>query len=141
MTVWRRVTSVFFAFLIVAMYLITGVQKLISPVADGKKVARAAPWMTFLLPGAVLVILAGILEVICSVMIMTGAILPDNGVLWRIKAVCAYLLAAFTVLVTFVFYFPFFKVDDGKWKLIPSKYYPFLSNTTATGALLLLSRS
>lgn len=73
---------------------------------------------------------AAMLQIFASVIIIYESI--DNQGIYRKAAMfSAYALAVFTVLATLVYYFP----PYGK------NYYPFISNVTTFGGLLLLAKA
>jgi len=73
---------------------------------------------------------AALLQIVTSVIIMYES-LEGKGNYKEAAMYSAYALAVFTVLATLVYYFP----PYGR------NYYPFISNVTTFGALLLLAHN
>jgi uncharacterized membrane protein YphA (DoxX/SURF4 family) len=112
--------------LITLMYFLAGVSKIFnfSSVVNGFADLTKLP-LTLAQLAIVLVI---ILEIVAPVIIVSASFKKDeNSRKWAKWA--AWSLAGFTVLATLLYHFP----PTG------AQYYPFISNVTAVGALLLIS--
>lgn len=76
------------------------------------------------------ILLAAILQVTASSIIMYESYY-DTGKYRKIAKLSCYALAVFTIAATLIYHFP----PTGK------TYYPFISNVTTFGALLLLAKN
>lgn len=116
------------AFLLTVMYALSGLEKF----TKLPKVAEGLAKRTF---GAAFPLWAytAVLVVSCSMLILTSGTVVYSAVTGEIKkwgSYSALYLAAFTALATLVYHWP----PTGK------TYYPFISNVTAIGGLLLLAK-
>lgn len=123
-----------YACAVTLMYLLSGVKKLFAPagarrmLSDRLRGLPGARWAAAPAPAAVAIALAGLLQVVAPAVAVYGA--ASGAAAWRRPARWAsWALAAFTVAATLLFHFP----------PVGAAYYPFMSNVTAFGALLLLA--
>nr|WRJ70084.1 hypothetical protein TetV2_00639 [Oceanusvirus sp.] len=111
------------------MYFLSGIEKLpkLAKVADGLR-KRTFPDMP-LAPFVVAVTCSSLLITVCPPVVVYASTLPygDPKRMWGVYA--AYALVAFTVVATLVYHFP----PTG------ATYYPFISNVTAVGGLMLVA--
>jgi hypothetical protein len=112
--------------LILFMFVMSGINKIrdFTNVAEGlqKRVNFNVPFILYQFA----ILIALLLQIGGSAIILYSAYTEEYE---EYAYYSALFLAAFTVLVTFVYYYP----PTGK------NYYPVLSNTTTFGALLLLA--
>jgi uncharacterized membrane protein YphA (DoxX/SURF4 family) len=130
-------------FLITIMYFLAGLNKVKTFAGVSADFQTKLNFLTGMLTGETLTILAKliilmviILEIGAPLIIMFQTFSANNGMeyfrsLRFLAKLSALVLAAFTVLATILYHMPV----EGK------NYYPFMSNVTATGALLLLAKS
>ena len=106
------------------MYFMSGLQKLIdiNKVSLGllKRLNIKAPLVLYKL--AIIAVI--LIEIICSINIVYASL---NNKYRKVGVYSAYILAAFTILVTLIYHFPPYG----------HTYYAFISNVTSLGALLL----
>lgn len=113
------------ATLLTAMYLLSGLEKLpkISKVAEGlRKRTFEGPLWFFVLS----------IAVSCTMLVLTSSTIIYSSATGKIKKwarASALYLVAFTVLATLIYH----------WPPTGNTYYPFISNVTACGGLLLLA--
>lgn len=110
------------ASLLVLMFVYSGFSKTLAMGRnEGPRLAKKVPLVADY--AETLVLMAGLWELVSCAMVLYGVWYTDRSMLLR----GCYSLAAFTVLVTLVFY------------ASPFRIYPFMSNLTALCALLLLT--
>jgi uncharacterized membrane protein YphA (DoxX/SURF4 family) len=117
------------AVLITFMYFISGIDKIsaFAPVSQG--LAKKLQLQNWLFLAQILIVLVILLEIIAPLVIVANELYPDLNIQRWAKMAC-WALAGFTVLATLLYHMP----PSGE------HYRAFLSNMTAVGALLLLSR-
>ena len=113
--------------LLTVMYLSSGLEKFtkLGEVAEGLRKR------TF---GGPLWLFVAVLAVSCSLLVLTSGVIMYASIARKLRKwaqASALYLVAFTVLATLIYHWP----PTGK------TYYPFISNVTACGGLLLLSQS
>lgn len=118
-----------YSIILTLMYFLSGIQKIIDydNVVENfnKKV------ITNIHISKTIIFLVIILEIICPILIVTGTMMNTNEIYKRIGRISTYILIWFTMLATYLYHFP----------PVKRHYYPFMSNVTAIGGLLLMSRS
>jgi len=118
-----------YSIILTLMYFLSGIKKIISydkVVKDLEKKIVNSSIISKMIIGIVI-----ILEIICPILIVTGTIMNTNEYYKRIGRISTYILIWFTMLATYLYHFP----------PVKRHYYPFMSNVTAIGGLLLMSRS
>jgi len=118
-----------YSIILTLMYFLSGIKKIISydkVVKDLEKKIVNSSIISKMIIGIVI-----ILEIICPILIVTGTIMNTNEYYKRIGIISTYILIWFTMLATYLYHFP----------PVKRHYYPFMSNVTAIGGLLLMSRS
>ena len=137
-------TNLLISFLITIMYFLAGLNKVKTFAGVSADFQTKLNFLNGILTGETLTILAK-LVILMVIILEIGAplIIMFQSVSENIKGreyftslrslakLSALVLAAFTVLATILYHMPV----EGK------NYYPFMSNVTATGALLLLAKS
>lgn len=112
--------------LITIMFFVSGIDKIVNlrKVATGleNRITLKFPFKLILFA----ILLAGLLEIVAPSIMMFSSITQKFPLVASLASVS---LALFTILATLVYHFPPFG----------AKYYPFMSNITTTGALLLLA--
>ena len=135
-------TNLLITFLITIMYFLAGLNKVKTFAGVSADFQTKLNFLNGMLTGQTLTMLAKliilmviILEIGAPLIIMFQSFsenIKGKDSSFRFLAkLSALLLAAFTVLATILYHMPV----EGK------NYYPFMSNVTATGALLLLAKS
>lgn len=113
-----------------AMYLFSGIEKLfkLRAVAEGlrKRAAAGVPIEVY----EVIIAGAAVYLTACTCAVVYASTLRPGDARSGYGAWAAYALVAFTVLATLLYHFP----PTG------ATYYPFISNVTAVGGLLLLAK-
>jgi len=114
------------AVLITLMYFLAGVSKIFnfSSVVNGFAGLTKLP----LILAQLAIVLVIILEIVAPAIIVSSSFKTDETSR-KLAQWSAWALAGFTVLATLLYHFP----PTG------AQYYPFISNVTAVGALLLIS--
>ena len=120
---------------ITAMYFFAGLQKLYSPSGAAQRVIDrfeqipALRWASAAPVAKTLVFVTGVTLTVAPLLVVYSTLTRER--LWKkIGMWAALALAAFTVIVTLVFFFPPTKART---------YFPFISNVTAFGGLVLLA--
>lgn len=113
------------AVIITIMFFLSGIDKFRDIQGTSKRLAKKLNTTTSTFFDVVIV-LVGILEVVAPILIVIYAFTGKIRILALISGIA---LAVFTFAATAIYYFP----PQGK------KYYPFMSNLTTFGALLLIS--
>ena len=114
------------AFLILLMYFLAGVSKISSFTSTVQGLKTMIGFKLPIIIYKIAILGAIILEIVAPLLIMLS--LQTN--MYKTYAYySSVILALFTVLITLIYHFP---TNEGQ-------YIPFLKNTTAVGALLLLS--
>ena len=115
------------ASLLVAMYVVSGLHKVITHgVSESERFAKKTGFD--LQTSSRLVLIAGIWELVGAALVLHGVWFAKGKRALHHVRLGTTLLALFTILATFVFYFR------------PFRYQPFLSNLTALAGLLLLPK-
>tara|TARA_B100001094_G_scaffold326648_1_gene383200 strand:- start:2263 stop:2619 length:357 start_codon:yes stop_codon:yes gene_type:complete len=104
-----------------AMFLISGVYKLIDPSIGIAKLMKCSPFLKNDSTVYYIVLLAGIWEIVASMYVYFGS--RNN------QKLALYSLVVFTILATLLCHFP----------PVGNVYYPFISNVTTIGGLLSLA--
>jgi len=109
-------------FLIVLMFIVSGVDKVIS-LGNSESLRLSNKLLVTQNTAATIVLLAGIYELVSSAMVLYGTFLNNKPV----AKSGTHMLIIFTILATIIFYsFPF-------------KYKPFMSNLSVMAGLYLMS--
>ena len=124
------------SFLITLMYFLSGIGKINNfySVSDNfqKKLSILNGFVDYTVLvklAKLIIILVIILEIVAPSIIMLNSLREDLN-LKTIAKMSALALAVFTALATILYHNP----------LVGANYYPFMSNITATGALILLAK-
>lgn len=125
------------SFLITFMYFLSGINKINNfySVSDNfqKKLSILTGFFNYNVLAKLaklIIIIVIILEIVAPAIIILNCLKEDLN-LKNIAKMCALALAVFTVLATIIYHIP----------LTGEHYYHFMSNITATGALLLLAKA
>lgn len=126
-----KIIKIIAVFLIINMFFISGITKFKNFNSEVLRLNNKLPYLTNY--NNILIVFAGILEIIAPLIIFYCLIKKlyfENlsNLENKLNVLSIIGLIIFTILATFIFYFPF----------TGQKWYPFISNTVTTGALLTL---
>lgn len=112
--------------LLTLMYFLSGIDKISNISTVSKGLNKKLPFLTYNL-AYLAIILVILLEIIAPIIIVHSTYTNTNKQ-WAYYSTIALII--FTILATLLYHFPPFG----------STYYPFISNVTVMGGLLLLSQ-
>jgi uncharacterized membrane protein YphA (DoxX/SURF4 family) len=116
-----------FSFLVTIMFLLSGMIKINTFQSTIKSLMKRTKLNNNMALIAIIIAIA--IEVICPLLIMYDAYTKNEKNKKNAKYSC-YILAVFTITATLIYHYP----------PVGSNYYPFISNVTTLGALLLLAK-
>ena len=116
-----------YSFLITIMFFLSGMIKINTFHATLKSLMKRTKLNENM--ALIAIIFAIAIEIICPLIIMYDSY-TENEENKKYSRFSCYILAIFTVIATLIYHYP----PRG------SQYYPFISNVTAVGALLLLAK-
>ena len=113
------------------MFMLSGYFKLTSLGPTSQGLLGKLPWLPQW-AGLPLIVMAALLQLVAPALIVYDSYMKENGgdrLPFKLGSLSSLALAGFTVLATLVYHFP----------PLGRTYYPFISNVTTLGALLLLA--
>ena len=116
-----------YSFLVTIMFLLSGMIKINTFQPTIKNLMKRTKLNTNMAVFAI--VCAIVIEIVCPLLIMYDSY-TENEKNKKYSKYSCYILAAFTIIVTIVYHYP----------PVESNYYPFISNVTTIGALLLLAK-